>query len=284
MAKMRVVQVPRPNGPLELVERDIPEPQAGTVRIKVQACGVCHSDSETKEGLFPGIQYPRVPGHEIIGLIEAIGSGVAGWTVGQRVGVGWHGGNCGYCNACRHGNAFTCETETRVTGVTHDGGYADYMIATTEALARIPQELSAVEAAPLMCAGVTTFNALRHSGARPGEVAAVLGLGGLGHIGVQFAAKLGFNTVAIARGADKEPLARQLGARHYVDNASEDPAAALQRLGGAKVILATVTRRGDELGPRGLNEVFPLERAPRSRRAITEGTACPRLSILRTPG
>jgi D-arabinose 1-dehydrogenase-like Zn-dependent alcohol dehydrogenase len=241
MAKMRVVQVPRPNGPLELVERDIPEPQAGTVRIKVQACGVCHSDSETKEGLFPGIQYPRVPGHEIIGLIEAIGSGVAGWTVGQRVGVGWHGGNCGYCNACRHGNAFACETETRVTGVTHDGGYADYMIATTEALARIPQELSAVEAAPLMCAGVTTFNALRHSGARPGEVAAVLGLGGLGHIGVQFAAKLGFNTVAIARGADKEPLARQLGARHYVDNASEDPAAALQKLGGAKVILATVT-------------------------------------------
>jgi D-arabinose 1-dehydrogenase-like Zn-dependent alcohol dehydrogenase len=211
MAKMRVVQVPRPNGPLELVERDIPEPQAGTVRIKVQACGVCHSDSETKEGLFPGIQYPRVPGHEIIGLIEAIGSGVAGWTVGQRVGVGWHGGNCGYCNACRHGDAFACETETRVTGVTHDGGYADYMIATTEALARIPQELSAVEAAPLMCAGVTTFNALRHSGARPGEVAAALGLGGLGHLGVQFAAKLGFNTVAIARGADEEPLVRQLG-------------------------------------------------------------------------
>jgi len=241
MAKMRVVQVPRPNGPLELVERDISEPQAGTVRIKVQACGVCHSDSETKKGLFPGIQYPRVPGHEIIGLIDAIGSGVAGWSVSQRVGVGWHGGNCGYCNAYRHGDAFACETETRVTGVTYDGGYADHMIATTEALARIPQELSAVEAAPLMCAGVTTFNALRHSGVRPGEVAAVLGLGGLGHLGVQFAAKLGFNTVAIARGADKEPLARQLGARHYVDNAAEDPVAALQKLGGAKVILATVT-------------------------------------------
>jgi D-arabinose 1-dehydrogenase-like Zn-dependent alcohol dehydrogenase len=241
MAKMRVVQVPRPKGPLELVERDIPEPGGGTVRIKVQACGVCHSDTETKDGLFPGIQYPRVLGHEVIGLIDAIGSGVAGWTVGQRVGVGWHGGNCGYCNACRHGDAFACETETRVTGVTYDGGYADYMIATTEALARIPQELSAVEAAPLMCAGVTTFGALLHSGARPGEVAAVLGLGGLGHLGVQFAAKLGFNTVAIARGADKEPLARQLGARHYIDNAAGDPAAALQKLGGAKVILATVT-------------------------------------------
>ena len=182
-----------------------------------------------------------MPGHEIIGLIDAIGSGVAGWSVSQRVGVGWHGGNCGYCNAYRHGDAFACETETRVTGVTYDGGYADYMIATTEALARIPQELSAVEAAPLMCAGVTTFNALRHSGVRPGEVAAVLGLGGLGHLGVQFAAELGFNTVAIARGADKEPLARQLGARHYVDNAAEDPVAALQKLGGAKVILATVT-------------------------------------------
>ena len=241
MAKMRVVQVPRPKGPLELVERDVPEPGGGTVRIKVQACGVCHSDTETKDGLFPGMQYPRVLGHEVIGLIDAIGSGVAGWSVGQRVGVGWHGGNCGYCNACRHGDAFACETETRVTGVTYDGGYADYMIATTEALARIPQDLSAVEAAPLMCAGVTTFGALLHSGARPGEVAAVLGLGGLGHLGVQFAAKLGFNTVAIARGADKEPLARQLGARHYIDNAAEDPAAALQKLGGAKVILATVT-------------------------------------------
>jgi len=226
---------------LELVEREIPETGAGTVRIKVQACGVCHSDSETKEGLFPGIQYPRVPGHEVIGLIDRVGSGAAGWTVGQRVGVGWHGGNCGYCNACRHGDAFACETETRVTGVTHDGGYADYMIATTEALAPISQELFSVEAAPLMCAGLTTFNALRHSGARPGEVAAVLGLGGLGHLGVQFAARLGFNTVAIARGADKEPLARQLGAHHYIDNATEDAAAALLRLGGAKVILATVT-------------------------------------------
>ncbi|MGH7048147.1 MAG: alcohol dehydrogenase [Stellaceae bacterium] len=241
MAKMRAVEVRRAGGPLELVERDIPEPGAGTVRIKVDACGICHSDSFTKDGLYPGIQYPRVPGHEVIGRIDAIGANVRGWSPGQRVGVGWHGGNCGYCSACRHGDAFACETETLVTGVTSDGGYADYMIAPAEALARVPGELSAVEAAPLMCAGITTFNALRHSGARPGEVVAVLGLGGLGHLGVQFAAKLGFKTVAIARGGDKEPLARQLGAHHYIDNAAADPAAALQKLGGAKAVLATVT-------------------------------------------
>jgi D-arabinose 1-dehydrogenase-like Zn-dependent alcohol dehydrogenase len=241
MAKMRAVQVSRPKGPLELVERDIPDPGPGKVRIKVEACGVCHSDSFTKEGLFPGIRYPRVPGHEVIGHIDAIGAGVRGWRAGQRVGVGWHGGNCGYCNACRAGDAFACETETLVTGITSDGGYADYMIAPAEALARVSDELTSVEAAPLMCAGVTTFNALRNSGARPGEVVAVLGLGGLGHLGTQFAAKLGFKTVAIARGADKELLAQQLGAHQYIDNASEDPAAALQKLGGAKAILATVT-------------------------------------------
>jgi D-arabinose 1-dehydrogenase-like Zn-dependent alcohol dehydrogenase len=182
-----------------------------------------------------------VPRHEVIGLIDAIGPGVAGWTVGRRVGVGWHAGNCGYCNARRHGDAFACETETRVTGVMHDGGYADYMIAAAEALAAIPEEISAVKAAPLMCAGVTTFNALRNSGARPGEVAAVLGLGGLGHLGVQFAARLVFNTVAIACGSDTEPLARQPGARHYIGNAAENAAAALLKLGGAKVILATAT-------------------------------------------
>jgi len=241
MAKMRVAQVSRPNGPLELVERDIPEPSAARLRIKVQACGVCHSDSVTKEGLFPNIQYPRVPGHEVIGIVDAIGSCVAGWPVGQRVGVGWHGGNCGYCDACRRGDAFACETETLVTGVTHDGGYANYMIAPVTALARVPADLSSVEAALLMCAGITTFNALRNSDARPGEVVAVLGLGGLGHLGVQFAAKLGFKTVAIARGQDKAPLARQLGAYHYIDSRAEDPAAALQKLGGAKVILATAT-------------------------------------------
>ncbi|MGA8380236.1 MAG: zinc-binding dehydrogenase [Stellaceae bacterium] len=182
-----------------------------------------------------------MPGHEIIGRTDAIGANVLGWKVGQRAGVGWHGGNCGYCDACRRGNAFACETETLVTGVTSDGGYADYMIAPASALARVPDELSAAEAAPLMCAGVTTFNALRNSGARPGEIVAVLGLGGLGHLGVQFAAKAGFKTVAIARGADKAPLARQLGAHHYIDNAAEDPAEALQKLGGAKAILATAT-------------------------------------------
>ena len=241
MATMRVAQVPQPNGPLELVEREIPQPSAGQVRIKVQACGVCHSDSVTKQGLFPNIQYPRVPGHEVIGGVDAIGSGVAGWSAGQRVGVGWHGGNCGYCDACRRGDAFACETETLMTGVTSDGGYAEYMIAPATALARVPDDLSSVEAAPLMCAGITTFNALRNSGARPGEVVAVLGLGGLGHLGVQFAAKMGFKTIAIARGQDKAPLARQLGAHHYIDSRAEDPAAALQKFGGAKVILATAT-------------------------------------------
>jgi D-arabinose 1-dehydrogenase-like Zn-dependent alcohol dehydrogenase len=241
MPKMRVAQVSRPKGPFELVERDIPEPGAGKVRVKVQACGVCHSDSVTKEGLFPNIEYPRVPGHEVIGLVDAIGPEVRGWTPGARVGIGWHGGNCGYCDACRRGDAFACETETLVTGVTHDGGYADYMIAPASALARVPDDLSSVEAAPLMCAGITTFNALRNSGARPGEIVAVLGLGGLGHLGVQFAVKLGFKTIAIARGQDKAPLARQLGAHHYIDSQAENPAAALQKLGGAKVILATAT-------------------------------------------
>jgi D-arabinose 1-dehydrogenase-like Zn-dependent alcohol dehydrogenase len=241
MPKMRAAQVPHAKGPFELVERDIPEPAAGRVRIKVQACGVCHSDSVTKEGLFPNITYPRVPGHEVIGTVDAVGAGVAGWTAGQRVGVGWHGGNCGYCDACRRGDAFACETETLVTGVTHDGGYADYMIAPVTALARVPDDLDSVAAAPLMCAGITTFNALRNSDARPGEVVAVLGIGGLGHLGVQFAAKMGFNTVAIARGADKAPLAQQLGAHRYIDSQAEDPAAALQKLGGAKVILATAT-------------------------------------------
>ncbi|HYM72879.1 MAG TPA: alcohol dehydrogenase [Stellaceae bacterium] len=241
MPKMRVAQVSRPKGPFELVERDIPEPAAGKVRIKVEACGVCHSDSMTKEGLFPNLEYPRVPGHEVVGTVDAVGPQVAGWHPGQRVGVGWHGGNCGYCDSCRRGDAFACETETLVTGVTHDGGYADYMIAPASALARVPDDLSSVEAAPLMCAGITTFNALRNSDARPGEVVAVLGLGGLGHLGVQFAVKLGFKTVAIARGQDKSPLAHQLGAHHYIDSQAEDPAAALQKLGGAKVILATAT-------------------------------------------
>jgi D-arabinose 1-dehydrogenase-like Zn-dependent alcohol dehydrogenase len=241
MAKMRSVQVPRPKGDFELVERDIPEPAAGTVRIKVQACGICHSDSLTKEGTLPGIQYPRVPGHEVAGIIDALGPGVRGWTAGQRVGIGWHGGHCGYCDSCRRGDFVTCRNAPQVPGITYDGGYAEYMIAPWEALALVPDDLSAVESGPLMCAGITTFNALRNSGARPGDLVAVLGLGGLGHLGVQFAAKMGFDTVAIARGADKAPLAAQLGARHYIDSQAENPAEALTKLGGAAVILATAT-------------------------------------------
>jgi D-arabinose 1-dehydrogenase-like Zn-dependent alcohol dehydrogenase len=242
MAKtMRAVQVPRAGGPLELVERDIPEPQPGWVRVKVDACGVCHSDSLIKEGLWPGIQYPRVPGHEVIGVVDLIGEGVKPWKRGQRVGVGWHGGNCGYCDHCRRGEFFACEVALLTTGISFDGGYAEYMVAPAEALARVPEGLSAIDGAPLMCAGVTTFNALRNSGARGGDVVAVLGIGGLGHLGVQFAAKMGFKTVAIARGKDKEAFAKQLGAHHYIDSRASDPAAELNKLGGANVVIATVT-------------------------------------------
>jgi D-arabinose 1-dehydrogenase-like Zn-dependent alcohol dehydrogenase len=236
---MRVAQVSRPNGPLELVERDIPVPRDGTVRIRVHACGVCHSDTVTKDGAVPGIQYPRVPGHEVIGQIDAVGPGVVGWSAGQRVGVGWFGGNDGTCDACRRGKLWACQLSA-VTGVTFDGGYAEYMLAPASALARVPDELSAVEAAPLMCAGVTTFNSLRNSGARAGDVVAVLGIGGLGHLGIQFAAKMGHRTVAIARGTEREGLARKLGAHHYIDSKAVDPAAALLELGGASVILGTV--------------------------------------------
>ena len=241
MLRMRVVQVPRPNGPFALVERDIPEPGAGAVRIQVEACGICHSDALIREGTFPGIQYPRVPGHEVIGRIDGVGPGVTGWTTGQRVGVGWHGGQCGSCDACRRGDFFACQVAAQITGLSCDGGYADYMVAPASALALVPSDLSAVEAGPLMCAGVTTFNSLRHSGARPGDVVAILGVGGLGHLGVQFAAKMGFRTFAIARGEDKEPLAKALGAWQYIDSQAQDPAAALVNLGGARVILATVT-------------------------------------------
>ena len=241
MSKMRVAQVTRPNGPLEIVEREISDPGVGSVRIKIEACGVCHSDSFTKEGTWPGIQYPRVPGHEIAGIIDAIGIGVVGWTLGQRVGVGWHGGHCGYCDSCRRGDFVTCQIALQIPGIAYNGGYAEYIIAPAGALALIPEELSAVEAGPLMCAGITTFNSLRNSGARPGDLVAVLGVGGLGHLGIQFAAKMGFKTVAIARGKDKEPLVRKLGAQHYIDNQTQDAAAELTKLGGAKVILATVT-------------------------------------------
>ncbi len=239
MGSMRVAQVSRLNGPLEIVERPIPEPGPGSVRVKVQACGVCHSDSMTVHGAMPGITYPRVPGHEIAGIIDAIGAGVTGWAPGQRVGVGWHGGYCSQCDNCRRGDLFACVTQ-QATGVTFDGGYAEYMIAPASAVARMPDDLSPIEAAPLMCAGITTFNALRNSGAQGGDLVAILGLGGLGHLAVQFAAKMGFHTVAIARGAEKGPLAKQLGASIYIDSKAQDPAAELQKLGGAKTILATV--------------------------------------------
>ena len=246
MAKMHAVQVTRPKGPLEIVEREIPDPGAGWVRVKVEACGICHSDAMTKEGTWPGIEYPRVPGHEIAGNIDAIGPGVLGWTRGQRVGVGWHGGHCGYCDSCRRGDFVTCQVALQIPGIAYDGGYAEYMITPAGALALIPDALSSVAAAPLLCAGVTTFNALRNSGARPGDLVAILGIGGLGHLGVQFAAKMGFNTVAIARGLDKEPLARKLGATSYIDSHAQDPAKELLKLGGAKVVLATVTN-GDAM-------------------------------------
>jgi len=241
MPKMRAAQISAPKGPFEIVEREIPEPVPGTVRIRVQACGICHSDMLVKDGAMPGIQYPRVPGHEVVGVVDAVGAGVVQWSPGQRVGVGWNGGYCGYCDSCRRGDFFACQTAARVTGLTSDGGYTGFMIARAEALALVPDELSAVEAAPLMCAGLTTFNALRNSGARPGDLVAVLGLGGLGHLGVQFAAKMGFRTVAIARGQDKGPLAETLGARHYIDSVAQDPAEELTKLGGARVILAAVT-------------------------------------------
>lgn len=241
MAKMRAVQVSRPRGALEIVEREIPEPDPGMVRIKVEACGICHSDTVPREGLLPGIPYPIVPGHEVVGTIDAVGAGVASWKIGQRVGVGWNGRYCGYCDPCRRGDFFGCRVIIQITGVTRDGGYADYMIAPASALALVPEKLSPEEAAPLMCAGVTTFNCLRNSNVGPGDLVAILGLGGLGHFGVQFAARMGLNTVAIARGKDKEPLARKLGASHYIDSQAQDPAAELAKLGGAKVILATVT-------------------------------------------
>ncbi len=240
MPRMRAVQVTSPNGPFELVERDIPTPGPRHVRIKVQACGICHSDSFTKVGAFPGIQYPRVPGHEVVGRLDAVGADVPEWRVGARVGVGWHGGHCGHCAPCRRGDFILCTT-AQTPGISYDGGYADYMIAPFEALAAVPDALTAAEAAPLLCAGITTFNALRHSGARPGDVVAVLGVGGLGHLAVQFAAKSGFHTVAIARGKDKEALSKQLGAHHYIDSTTQDVAAQLTKLGSARVILATVT-------------------------------------------
>ncbi len=238
--RMKAVQVAKPNAALEVVERDVPEPKPRHVRVKVEACGICHSDVFTVAGLFPGIQYPRVPGHEVVGVIDAVGADVPDWKQGMRVGVGWHGGHCGHCSSCRRGDFITC-VRGQVPGIAYDGGYAEYMIAPFEALASIPDDLKAEDAAPLLCAGITTFNALRHSGAQAGDVVAILGIGGLGHLGVQFAAKMGFKTIAIARGTDKGPLAKKLGAHVYIDSTAQNAAEELTKLGGAKVILATVT-------------------------------------------
>jgi len=262
MAKMRAMVVQKAGGPLQSEERDIPVPGPQEMRIRVHACGVCHSDSLTVEGLMPSIQYPRVPGHEVIGAVDAIGAGVEGWSVGARAGVGWFGGSCGYCRCCRRDSAFACENVHEVTGVSRDGGYATHMIAHVSAVAHVPDDLDAVESAPLLCAGVTTFNALRHSGAGPGDVVAVHGVGGLGHLGLQFAARQGFRTVAVNRGRDKEDLARSLGASDYIDSAAEDPAKALTAMGGAKAILATVTNGpamqaiAGGLGPNGVMMVI----------------------------
>ena len=241
MSRMHAMVVPEAGGRLRLETRDMPEPGAHEVLIAVQACGVCHSDSITVEGHMPGIGYPRVPGHEVIGTIAAIGADVAGWPIGTRVGVGWFPGSCGHCSQCRRDNAFACENVHGATGVTRDGGYATHMIADVSALAHVPDSLDSIESAPLLCAGITTFNALRNSGAGAGDLVAIHGVGGLGHLGIQFAARLGFRTVAVNRGRDKEELARALGAHDYIDSATDDPAAALLAMGGAKAILATVT-------------------------------------------
>jgi D-arabinose 1-dehydrogenase-like Zn-dependent alcohol dehydrogenase len=243
----RAVQVSAAGGAFEVVKKEFPEPGPGQVRIRVQACGVCHSDSITKFGLFPGIAYPRVPGHEVAGVVDAVAADVPLYKPGQRVGLGWHGGHCNYCNPCRRGDFILCENG-QISGVSFDGGYADYVIAPANALALIPDDLADVDAAPLLCAGITTFNALRHSGAHPGDTVAILGIGGLGHLGVQYAAKSGYRTVAIARGQDKAPLAKQLGAHIYIDSTTQDPAAELQKLGGAAVILSTLTS-ADALAP-----------------------------------
>ena len=238
MPKMQSVQIAKSGANFEVVERAVPEPAGNQVRIKVEACGVCHSDQLVKDGLWPGIAFPRVPGHEVVGRIDAVGSGVSAWKPGERVGVGWHGGHCFECDSCRRGDFINC-ARGQITGISSDGGYAQYMLARQEALAHFPAELDVVAAAPLLCAGITTFNALRNSGARPGDRVAVQGIGGLGHLGVQYAAKMGFNTIAISNGKDKEELARKLGASTYIDSAAADPAAELQKLGGAHLILAT---------------------------------------------
>ncbi len=255
-APMKCAQIPKPGADFQIVEREIPKPGAGQVLIKVQACGVCHSDQLTKDGQWPGIQYPRVPGHEVAGVIEEVGPGVSAWTKGQRVGVGWHGGQDNTCPSCRRGDFSNCQN-VKVPGISYDGGYQEYMLAPVEALAALPESLSAVEAAPLLCAGITTYNALRHSGAMPGDLVAVQGVGGLGHLGIQFANKFGYKVAAIGRGSENAALAKKLGAHVYIDSKAGNPAEALKGMGGARVILATapnskaMSQLIDGLGPHG---------------------------------
>jgi len=256
MTQMKVVQVSKPGGDFEIVEREIPTPDPGQVRIKVQACGVCHSDVLTKEGLWPGIEYPRVPGHEVAGIVDEVGAGVSGWKKGQRAGVGWHGGQDNTCRECRRGDFRNCRN-AKVCGISYDGGYQQYMVAPVEALVSIPDSLNDAEAAPLLCAGITTYNALRHSGALPGDLVAVVGIGGLGHLGIQFANKFGYKVAAIGRGSENAVLARKLGANVYIDSTATNAAEELQKLGGAQVILATapssklMSQLIDGLGPNG---------------------------------
>src|SRR3712207_5635488 len=256
VAPMKAAQVPAPGADFQIVEREIPDPGAGHVRIKVQACGVCHSDVFTKEGTWPGIQYPRVPGHEVVGRIDEVGDGVPVWTKGQRVGVGWHGGHDGTCTPCRRGDFRNCQNR-KIPGISYDGGYQEYMVAPVEALVAIPESLNDTEAAPLLCAGITTFNALRHSNASPGDLVAVQGIGGLGHLGIQFASKFGYRVAAVGRGSENAALAKKLGATVYIDSRATNAAEELQKLGGAQVILATAPSSKamsglfDGLGPNG---------------------------------
>ena len=264
IAPMKAAQISKPGGDFEIVEREIPNPSAGEVRIKVQACGVCHSDVVTKEGLLPGIAYPRVPGHEVVGVIDELGAGVTQWKKGQRVGVGWHGGQDGTCPSCRRGDFGTC-ANLEICGVSYDGGYQEYMVAPVEALAAMPESLDAAEAGPLMCAGVTTFNALRHSGAMPSDLVAVQGIGGLGHLGIQFAKHFGYRVAAVGRGPENAALAKKLGAHVYIDSAATDAAAELQKLGGARAILATAPSAkamSSIVGGLGANGVLVVVGAP----------------------
>ncbi len=269
---MKAAQVLAPGANFEIVERKIPQPGAGEVRIKVLACGVCHSDSLTKEGAWPGIQYPRVPGHEVAGIIDELGEGVSAWRSGQRVGVGWHGGQDGTCRECRRGDFRNCRN-LKIPGISYDGGYQEYMVAPVEALVPLPETLSDVEAAPLLCAGITTYNALRHSGAFPGDLVAVQGIGGLGHLGIQFANKFGYKVAAVGRGPENASLAKKLGASVYIDSKTTNAVEALQQMGGARVILATapsskaMSELFDGLGPNGKLMVIgvtadPLEITP----------------------